>query len=225
MFLDYNKVKKFLIDNVTSVKTVDEYINDLNTLNFMDIILDNISFEVVVLLNTITYEVYFNSKSIGFVERDNKLDVTSKPSKLLILKELLNGNKECMKKLNNLIMNYNVSKLDENKVDKLSVSLKLCDILSRKQKFSDTSYRNYCNILYNIYYDKVFIASYTEGSYYYSNNPSNNFNDCFMEVNKTVSVRTISDVNRIVKKIKLENYRLWDQLNTKEDEIIKVKKK
>ena len=70
MFLDYNKVKKFLIDNVTSVKTVDEYINDLNTLNFMDIILENISFEVVVLLNTITYEVYFNSKSVGFVEID-----------------------------------------------------------------------------------------------------------------------------------------------------------
>lgn len=226
MFLDYHNLKKLLIGEAINNTTVDEYINCLNNLGLMSVILENLSLEIRTLSSDIIYEVYFNMNSIGFVEKTEKVDDENKQVKLEILKELLINDKNCKNEITNLLVDYNISKLCFMiNPSKLSINLSLLETIDNKKKFNDNLYRNYCNVLNEIYYDKTLVGSYVECAYHYSNNSSNDFNDCSREVNKIIPTVSYDELKRIINKMRLENIKLKNQLRKPKDDKSKVKNK
>lgn len=226
MFLDYHNLKKFVIGETIKDTEVDEYIKNLIDLGLMPVILENLTLEIRTLSNEIIYEVYFNMESIGFIERACKIDGKNNQIKLEILKELLANDKKCKNKITKILIDYNASKLnlDINK-NNVIVRLSLLETKDNKQKFNDSLYRIYCNILHEIYYDNLLIGSYKECSYYYSNSPSNDFNDCMKEVNKKVNIKQNDQLQRIIKKMRLENMHFMNQIINCKDDKVKVKNK
>ena len=216
MFIDYNNVKNFVIEELINNNRLsfEILIANLKKFNLLDIVINNI--DVKLKNNDCLYNASLFGKNLG----DLYIKYNRAVTKYNILQQFICENLQNYYLLMDNLLDYNSNNLlnEKNNFSQFNMRLYLREIIELKK-----DHLTYLSIKKELYYLQTMIGVFEENEDCTLEN-STDFIELSKTINRTINVENINALEAIADKIKFDNNRYKSALRRENYGLCKVKR-
>ena len=216
MFIDYNNVKNFVIEELINNNRLsfEILIANLKKFNLLDIVINNI--DVKLKNNDCLYNASLFGKNLG----DLYIKYNRAVTKYNILQQFICENLQNYYLLMDNLLDYNSNNLlnEKNNFSQFNMRLYLREIIELKK-----DHLTYLSIKKEVYYLQTMIGVFEENEDCTLEN-STDFIELSKTINRTINVENINALEAIADKIKFDNNRYKSALRRENYGLCKVKR-